>query len=124
MRRIFLIDNNQTMANLTRTALVNKGYDVGVFQDAKKAIEIADQQMPDLIVMDIMLPQQSEGEAAQALSKHPNLRNIPVVFLTGLVLHDEGSENKGITIDGKNYKTLGKPYDIMQLIDIVEKSLN
>lgn len=120
MARIWLVDDDQNLANLTRIALVQKGYEVVIFHEARKAIEEAKKQKPDLILMDIMLPEISGAEAVRELRKDPNLAKIPVIFLTGLIgKEEENVEYKGINIDGTNYKTLGKPYGIEQLLKLV-----
>ena len=119
MAKILLVDDDQSLAQLTKIALVKKGYEVMIARDALKAIEVATGQKPDLILMDIMLPQVGGEEAVKKLKKNPNLKNIPVVFLTALVSPEEDVEKAGITIDGLNYKTLGKPYEIDQLLKLV-----
>ena len=120
MAKILLVDDDQSLAQLTKTALVKKGYEVTVARDAIKAIEEAKRQKPDLILMDIMLPQVSGGEAVKELRKDPSLINIPVVFLTALVSSgEEDIEKTGIFVDGIKYKTLGKPYEIDQLLKLI-----
>ena len=124
MAKLFLIDDDRDLANLTRTALVKKGYEVLVFHEADRAIEQAKKQKPDLILMDVMLPLVSGGEAVKRLKKDPNLEDIPVVFLTALISSEEKSlEETGINIDGLNYKTLGKPYEIEQLLKLIKDVL-
>ena len=120
MARILLVDDDQSLAQLTKTALIKKGYEVTVARDARRAIEEAKRQKPDLILMDIMLPQVSGGEAVKELRKNPGLTNIPVVFLTALVSSEEKDIEKiGISVDGIKYKSLGKPYEIDQLLKLV-----
>lgn len=120
MAKIWLVDDDRNLANLTKLALVKKGYEVVIFHEARKAIEEAKKVRPDLILMDIMLPEVSGGEAVKELRKDPVLRNIPVIFLTGLISSEEGDlEEIGITIEGVNYKTLGKPYELEQLLKMV-----
>ena len=120
MARIFLVDDDRNLANLTKIALSKKGYEVIVFHEAIKAIEETKKIRPDLILMDIMLPGVGGGEAVKELKKDPNLKNIPVIFLTGLISCGEDDvEKTGITIDGINYKVLGKPYEIEQLLKMV-----
>ena len=124
MIRIFVVDDDQNLANLTKVALTKKGYEVMTFYEARKAIEEAKKQKPDLILMDIMLPGVSGAEAVKELRKDIHLAQIPVIFLTGLIGDsEEDVESKGINIDGTSYKTLGKPYEINQLLELVENVL-
>ena len=123
MAKIFLIDDDQDLANLTKMTLVKSGYEVSIFHEAKKAIEEARKQKPNLILMDIMLPGVDGGEAVKELKKDTSLKNIPVIFLTALVSPEENLEKAGIAIDGVNYKTFGKPYEIEQLLKVIKSSL-
>lgn len=121
MKKICLVDDDNNLANLTKIALVKKGYEVTVFNDTRKAIEGIRKRKPDLILMDIMLPKMSGAEAVRELRKDPELKNIPVIFLTALIsMKEEDVEESGISIDGFNYKTLGKPYEIEELLKLIE----
>jgi len=120
MAMIFLVEDDMNLAKLTRVALTAKGHEVFVFHEALKVIQEAKQRKPDLILMDVMLPEVSGPEAVRELRKHANLANTPVIFLTGLIgSQEEDVEHEGINIDGIKYKTLGKPYDIQQLLELV-----
>lgn len=124
MARIMVVEDDRDLANLTRLTLIKNGYDVSVFHEASQALEEAKNKKPDLILMDIMLPKVGGGEAVKRMKKNPQLANVPVVFLTGLISNEEGElEESGISIDGVNYKTLGKPYEIDQLLKLVKNIL-
>ncbi|MBF0504995.1 MAG: response regulator [Candidatus Omnitrophica bacterium] len=121
MAKIWLVEDDQNLANLTKVALAKKGYQVMVFYESLQVLAEAKKQKPDLILMDVMLPGQSGPETVTALRNDPNFRNIPVIFLTALLSTEESA--LGMTIDKVNYKTLGKPYDIKRLLEVVETSL-
>jgi CheY-like chemotaxis protein len=124
MAKILLVDDDRDLAGLTKTILAKKGHEVFVAHDAHRGIEQAIKQKPDLIFMDIMLPEVSGAEAVKRLKRIPDLAAIPVVFLTALISTEEESlEETGITIDGLNYRTLGKPYEIDGLLNMVENIL-
>jgi two-component system sensor histidine kinase/response regulator len=94
-----------------------------IFNDARKAIEEAKKQKPDLILMDMMLPQFSGAEAIKELKKDPELALIPIIILTGLISPEEYWDMTRMAVDGKAYKTLCKPYEIEELIKAVRESL-
>jgi len=124
MRKIWLVEDDRNLADLTKIALVKNGYEVRVFHTALNAIEEAKHQMPDLILMDIMLPEFSGPEAVKELRKDVHLAKIPVIFLTGLIgSQEEDIEHKGINIEGITYKTLGKPYEIKRLLELVKSAV-
>ena len=117
MAKILLVDDDRDLASLTRMTLVAEGHEVFVCHYAASAIEKAKQEKPDLILMDILLPEVSGAEAVINLQEVPALADIPVVFLTGLV---SNQEQRGLTVRGHNYKTLGKPFEVDQLLKVVE----
>jgi len=124
MARIWLVDDDRNLADLTKVALVKNGYEVVIFHEARKAINEAKKTIPDLILMDIMMPQISGAEAVKELKRDPNLKNVPIIFLTALIsCEEEDLEKSGITIDGISYKTLGKPYEIESLLKIVGNTI-
>jgi len=124
MARIWLVDDDRNLADLTKVALVKNGYEVVIFHEARKAINEAKKTIPDLILMDIMMPQISGAEAVKELKRDPSLKNVPIIFLTALIsCEEEDLEKSGITIDGISYKTLGKPYEIESLLKIVGNTI-
>ena len=124
MAKILLIDDDRDLANLTKITLTKKGYQVSVLHVATNIIEEIKAQRPDLILMDIMMPGISGAEAVRNLKQDPVLKNVPVIFLTGLILNgEEDVEKSGINIEGKTYKTLGKPYEIDELLKLVKDAL-
>jgi DNA-binding response OmpR family regulator len=122
MAIIWLVEDDVGLAKLTKIALVKKGYNVTVFHEANNIVEEAEKQKPDLILMDVMLPGLSGGEAVQALRKNPKFSDIPVIFMTALLSKEESE--LGLTIDNVNYKTLGKPFEIKHVLEMVESYLH
>jgi DNA-binding response OmpR family regulator len=124
MPKILLIDDDRNLADLTRITLTKNGYKVSMLHSADNITEEINVHKPDLILMDIMMPGISGAEAVRNLKGNPLLKDIPVIFLTGLVLGgEEEIEKPGISVDGKMYQTLGKPYEIDELLALVSKTL-
>ncbi len=123
MARILILDDDQDMAQSTQRVLVRNGYEVVAFYEARKGIEEAKRQKPDLIIMDMMMPQVSGAQAVKEIKNNPDLAQIPIIILTGLLSPQEYLDMTRIAIDGKTYKTLCKPYKIKELIKLVGESL-
>ncbi len=120
--QILLIDDDKNLCHLTRIALTKHGFDLAVAHEAATGIKQAQQDKPSLILMDVMLPDISGAEAVRFLKSDPQLKDIPVVFLTGLISSGEkGIQEGGLKVDGLNYLTLGKPFEIEDLIEAVRK---
>lgn len=124
MAKILIIDDDKDLAQLTKTALMTKGYQASILHSAVNIIEEIKARNPDLILMDIVMPGISGPEAVRNLKADGHLKDIPVVFLTGLISSgEEDVEETGVNIDGRTYQTLGKPYEIDALLGLVKKLL-
>lgn len=67
--------------------------------------------MPDLIIMDIMMPKLSGGEAVRLLRTDNKTKHIPILFLTGVTANmPQGTEDRGINVDGQYYPSIAKPF--------------
>ncbi|MDE2027136.1 MAG: response regulator [Candidatus Omnitrophica bacterium] len=123
MAKIMIVDDDEGMADATRRILVKNGYEVAVFLDGRSAIEGARKQKPDLILMDMMMPAFGGDEAIQELNRIPELKEVPIIILTGLLSPSEYMEMTRIAVGGKAYKTLCKPYESNELLRLVRESL-
>lgn len=120
--RILLIDDDKDLCQLTKKVLTLQGYGVDAFNDADSGIKHARINKPHLILMDIMLPGLSGPEIVSSLKAEPQFKDIPIIFLTGLVTGgDTITEDEGIMVGGIKYPTLGKPYEIERLLAVVKK---
>lgn len=125
MRKILLIDDDRDLSEVIQHVLALKGYEVLVCHDSQTGLKAAREQKPDLILMDVMLPGMSGAQAVKMLKSDSDLRKIPVVFLTGLVSHNEKDlEREGLMVDGAHYPTLAKPFSNDRLVELVEAGLN
>ncbi len=124
MRTILVIDDDVDLADTVKSILEYEGYDALVSHDAKDGLRLAKDKIPDLILMDVMLPGMSGAEAVRELKADPLLRGIRVIFLTGLVGHEETSlEQKGLNVDGQQYQTLAKPFENRKLLEMIQSIL-
>ncbi len=119
--RILLIDDDVGLCQMTQKVLLKNGYTVDVFHDAASGLAQAKSSRPDLILVDIMLPDISGPEMVDSLKKEAEFKDMPVIFLTALVTGNEDAlEAKGIMVGGLRYQILGKPYAIEKLLAIIK----
>jgi CheY-like chemotaxis protein len=117
---ILIIDNNRDFTHAAKVALEKTGrYLVGEENDASKAHQTARSFRPDLILLDIAMPETDGGEVAAWIQSDPALHRIPIVFLTALVTTAEG--RSGLRIQGHAF--LAKPISIRDLIKGIEENL-
>jgi CheY-like chemotaxis protein len=120
MPRILIVDNNRDFTHSAKTILEKTGrYFVAEENDASKAEEAAGSFKPDLILLDIAMPEGDGGEVAARIHSDPALQRIPIVFLTALVTRAEG--RSGLRIDGHRF--LAKPINLGELVEGIEENL-
>src|SRR5438552_9718084 len=118
--RILIIDDSRGFTRAAKRLLKKTGsYYVCEENDAAKAHQTAQRFKPDLILLDIAIPQTDGGEVAARIQSDPGLRRVPVVFLTALVTKAE--TKSGLWIEGHPY--LAKPISLAELIEGIEENL-
>ena len=81
-RHVLVVDDEGTIRRIVQINLTRAGYRVSVAEDGIQAIELARQEKPDLIVLDVMMPRMDGFEALQRLKSDPETQKIPVIMLT------------------------------------------
>ncbi len=82
--KILLVEDSKLLRKATGRALTRAGYELSFAADGDEALLMANEERPDLILLDMMLPKMSGLEVLKALKKEPATEAIPVVVLTGL----------------------------------------
>jgi len=119
-RRILVVDNDRDSTRLVKILLERTGrYSVLEENDATKAHQSAQNFKPDLILLDIVMPETDGGEVAAQIQADPELQKTPVIFLTALVTKAE--TKTGLRIQGHPF--LAKPISIPELINAIEENL-
>ena len=123
MKKIIMVDDDTHLTSLTKVVLTKNGYAVTTLHDGVNIVEEVRKYGPDLILMDFMMPQVSGAEAVKLLRREKDLKDIPVVFLTGLISGNENEASLGVNIEGDIYPSMGKPFEIEHLLYIVAAAL-
>jgi CheY-like chemotaxis protein len=118
--RILIIDNNRDFTLSAKVGLERTGrYSVSEENEPARAHQTAQRVKPDLILLDIAMPETDGGEVAARIESDPTLRRTPVVFLTALVTKAEA--RSGMEIQGHRF--LAKPISIPDLVASIERNL-
>ncbi len=120
MRRVLIVDNDMDSTHLVKVLLEKAGrYLVLEENNGARAHLSARNFRPDLILLDVVMPERDGGEIAAQLRADPELHNTPIIFLTALVTRAE--VKTGLHIDGHPF--LAKPINIQELINAIEAHL-
>ena len=118
--RILIIDDNRDFTYSAKLGLERTGrYSVWEENEPARAHQTAQRVKPDLILLDIAMPETDGGEVAARIESDPILHRTPVVFLTALVTRAE--TRSGLRIQGHPF--LAKPISIPELIAGIERNL-
>ena len=84
MAKILLVEDSKFLRLATERALSRAGYEVSSAADGDEALLLAQAKLPDLILLDMLLPKKSGLDVLRALKQNPLTKGIPVVVLTGM----------------------------------------
>ncbi len=100
-KRVLIVDDDEDILELLEYNLLNAGYQVEKAQNGLQALEIARHTLPDLIIMDIMMPEMDGVMACNKIREIPELADIHIIFLTARV--EEYSEIAAFEAGGDDY---------------------
>jgi len=87
--KVLLVDDSKFLRMANEHALSKAGYQVSTAADGEEALRVATDQLPDIILLDMMLPKISGPEVLKALKANPATKDIPVIVLTSLSQKNE-----------------------------------
>ena len=120
-RRILVVEDELTSQQLIQFHLDNTGeYEVKILADGRQTLAVAHEYSPDLILLDIVIPDTSGVDISRELESEANLKDIPVVFITSLVTEDEVASQDGIFYDRP---CLAKPITKDKLLNCVRENI-
>ena len=119
MALIYIVDDDESIREIETIALKNSNYIVSAFENAKEFYKKLDELVPDLILLDVMLPDESGYDIVRKLRKRPATQDIPIIMVTAKTT--EMDMIKGL--DGGADDYIKKPFSIMELITRVKALL-
>jgi len=103
---VMIVDDTETNIDILVETL-GDDYDIAVAMDGESALEYIEEELPDLILLDIMMPGMSGYEVCQRLKKEERTNKIPIIFVTAM--NDESGEKKGLEMGAIDY--IRKPFN-------------
>lgn len=118
--KILVVDDEKDLVEMVKKRLKTKGYDVITAFDGGEGLKKAKEEKPDLILLDILMPNIDGITMASTLKSDPDIKDTPVIFLTCLVESEEVKERHHL-IGGGLF--LAKPFEAKELLSMVENTL-
>lgn len=116
---IYIVEDDKNIREIEMFALKNSGYVVEEFENAKSFFSRSVEKVPDLVLLDIMLPDMDGLEIVKKLRSRPDTVRVPIILVTAKTT--ELDKVKGLDIGADDYLT--KPFGVMELISRVKALL-
>jgi DNA-binding response OmpR family regulator len=118
-RKVLIVDDEEEVLEFLGSVIKRAGYDVYTSARGKEAIELAQTIVPDIMLLDVVIPDMEGGEVAAVLSENPVTANIPIIFLTGILTKEEAVSRAKT---GKHFM-MAKPTTSEEVINKIEEIL-
>jgi len=116
MSLIYIVEDDENIREIESFALKNSGHDILEFGNAKELYKILSDKVPDLILLDVMLPDEDGLQIVKKLRSMPQTKKVPILMVTAKTSVID--KVKGLDIGADDYLT--KPFGIMELISRVK----
>ncbi len=118
-KKIMVIDDEPNLVEMVQVWLQTSGYDVITAYESLQGLEKVQKEKPDLVILDIMMPNVDGFSVCRRMKEHKATKNIPVIILTVKWLPQDKAE--GLAAGAECYMT--KPFEATELLDNIKKIL-
>ncbi len=119
--KVLMIDDDSTALDLIQVILDAEGYEIMKSLNGKEGIRLARQEQPDLIILDLMMPEISGFDVAYELKQDTSTRNIPIIVLTSMDIDEGAREQLQGFVSGLMTKSRFTKKDLLREISAIEK---
>lgn len=119
-KKILVVEDEESLLKLESILLTSKGYEVQGVSTGQAALDAIEQDVPDLVLLDIMLPEMDGFEVCRRIKEDPRTRELPVVMLTAKKSREDMARGQEVGADW--YVT--KPFKSANVIDTIQRFLN
>ena len=116
MAKILLIEDDPLMVNLYRKIFARAGYEVEIAQRGGEGLEKAKDTLPNLILLDIMMPEMDGFEVLAILKKDDKTKSIPVIALTNLAGEEDAKRALALGVAKYVIKSEHDPREVLQMV--------
>ena len=122
-KKILVADDELDSRNLAKMILENNGYQVSLAANGVEALQMAENELPDLILLDVVMPAKSGWTVCKTLKSQEKTKHIPIVIFTVLSVAIEDAKSRRYAEEAGADGYLPKPFDTDELLSEVKKYL-
>jgi two-component system alkaline phosphatase synthesis response regulator PhoP len=120
MKKILIVDDEPNIVMSLEYTFKKNNYEVFIARDGQEALDIVTNTIPDLIILDVMMPMVDGYNTLEQIKKNDTLKHIKVIFLSAK--NKESDIEKGMALGADAYLT--KPFSIKKVVDQVNELLS
>jgi len=117
--KILIVEDNLDLRTILQTIVESLGYSVLLVSNGSEAVDVAAAELPDLIMMDMVMPEMDGLQATRLIRQNPKTSSIPILAVTALGTH----KNREDILQSGCDDYIAKPFKFAQLILRIEKLL-
>ncbi len=118
--KVLVIDDDRAATDLIEVILGNEGYEVIKAYHGRDGLEVALREKPDIIILDLIMPEMSGVSVAYQLKQNPTTRSIPIIVLTSMEIDDEMQQQLGSYVTGLMRKSSFTKKELLKEIGNIE----
>jgi len=122
-KRIFIVDDEQEILDSLSRRLTQDGYEVITATGGQEAVRKIRDSSPDLILVDIVLPDIDGPDVVQRIRQAEPSLEIPVIFLSGIVSKEKDGYHSEIKVGGREYPAIAKPFPYEALRALIQEAI-
>lgn len=113
-KKVLVVDDDHGILNILQVMLEDEGYEV-IKNNGQNALEEISKNLPDLILLDVWLPNNDGGKLSRILKSHPKTKNIPIILISAV------SDSIKVIRESRADDFLAKPFNMYDLLFLVKK---
>ena len=123
-KTILVVDDSPVMQKLTEKKLMNNNFTVYAAYDGEECLKEAKAKLPDIILMDVILPDSNGKEIVKQLKADSDTAGIPIIFTTNTLSLEVDDGHQVFDVEGEKYRAFAKPLHYRKLLSAIHKEIN
>jgi DNA-binding response OmpR family regulator len=119
MTKILMVDDDKLVTDLLEKLLKSDGYQTVIVNDSSKAVDVAQTENPDLVLLDLMMPQPDGFRVCRMLREVPQFKRLPIIIVTAL----DDSDSRAVAFGAGANDYLTKPFHPDELAEKIIAAL-
>jgi CheY-like chemotaxis protein len=120
-KRVLIVDDEADIRTFLETLLKEHGYETASADDGERGFELAQEFKPHIVTLDIIMPHETGVKFYRKLLKHPELKHVPVIILSGVTRYKELFARDHATMP-RPYAFIDKPIESGELLEVLKSA--